>query len=197
MRAPYKADGIVAEGGTDRRKATSGSWFPVARGDFYRIIAAPHSCRHSAALVWSELLQFANFKRSLKFELSQIAIADRLHMGRRTVGDAVALLASLELLTWTSPKGKGGKNVSSKFHLKPSVSPVKAEGSCANSAHEPCAKKSRHNLRTDKQGGLKDPPCKKKEIPPASLGLTAGAHEAPCGGPEPEKQQPSFGEGWE
>ncbi|HRT05827.1 MAG TPA: hypothetical protein P5204_09015 [Kiritimatiellia bacterium] len=125
-----------------------GGWFPVARADQRKILAMPSPHRHSALIVWIELIQYANYRRSTRFPLAQLTIQDRTKLGRRTVGYCISALQKIKLLSCTSPRGKDGKHQSSKFVLKPSASPF-GGSPCADNAHgSPCALKCSTQMRT-------------------------------------------------
>ena len=142
---------IVAEGSTPAAAAGAG-WFPIARADQRKILAQPTPHRNTALVVWVELLQYANYRRATRFDLALLTIADRTHIGRTTVKNAVVDLQNLKLLSHSSVRGKDGKHESTRFVLKPSVSPFRVEPCAENEHGSPCAENVRQKMRTLKHG---------------------------------------------
>jgi len=101
----------------------AGGWFPVSKRDKRRIFSIPTPRALTCWAVWSELLDYANWKKLLRFKLSQVTLARRVGIGRRTVHHCLHDLKAAGLLTYTAPKTATVGNDSTKFALKPSVPP--------------------------------------------------------------------------
>ena len=102
---------------------TNGGWFPASKRDKRRIFNIPSPRALTCWAVWSELLDYANWKKLLRFQLSQVTVARRVGIGRRTVHLCLGDLKAAGLLTYVAPKSATAGNDSTKFVLKPSVPP--------------------------------------------------------------------------
>ena len=100
-----------------------GGWYPASKRDKRIIYAIPTPRALTCWAVWSELIDYANWKKLLRFKLSQVTLARRVGIGRRTVHHCLHDLKAAGLLTYTAPKTATIGNDSTKFALKPSVPP--------------------------------------------------------------------------
>lgn len=192
---------------------SGGGWFPVAKADLRTVAGIPGSRKHSALAVWVELLKFANWKKSLRFNLDQATIARYAVLGRRTVGYCLADLRDAGLLAFSAPRLKNGRQSATTIKIRPSVLPYGAKPSAENahgsnprkhwaetgSPHNtpenidsaPCADDARLHLRSNKQQGATLPSCK-KDADPAPAPDGAGR---PASGKKPKRRDSWMPEG--
>lgn len=135
---------------------TGGGWFSVARSDQRKILTIPTTRAALCFVVWAELLQYSNFKKSLSFSLSQVTISMRTGIGRRTVFRCLQDLVDAKLLAYSAPRTKGGGNESSRFTLKPSESPFRAPPHAHPATTPPCSPEVRLQMSTLKHLGVED-----------------------------------------